>query len=116
MFSKRTPTTQRMLGTLRTGLVAGGSTAAFAIVALSTSIAAQADPLTYKEQQWIDQNGHVVCEQLAKDPTESGMLRLSGQMIMYYELGRSSANYIMGSIAQQCPQYRNLVPALRGNR
>lgn len=87
------------------------------VLMLLTSTTAQADPgLTYKEQQWIDKNGHAICEELAKDPTQSGMLSLLSSMVNYYEMGPSSGNLIKGSIAQQCPQYRNLVPALSGGR
>jgi hypothetical protein len=83
--------------------------------ALLTCATAQADPnLTYREQQWIDKNGHAICEELDKDPTESGMLSLLGSMVNYYEMGGSSGNLIMGSIALQCPEYRQLVPALSG--
>lgn len=84
-------------------------------IALLTCSTAQADPdLTYRQQQWIDKNGHAICEELAKDPTQSGMLSLLGSMVNYYEMGGSSGNLIMGSIAQQCPEYRNLVPAMSG--
>jgi hypothetical protein len=41
-------------------------------------------------------------------------LSLLGSMVNYYEMGGSSGNLIMGSIAQQCPEYRQLVPALSG--
>lgn len=76
---------------------------------------AHADPaLTYKEQQWIAKNGHAICEELAKNPTQSGLLSLVSSMVNYYEMGASSGNLIAGSVAQQCPQYRYLIPALSG--
>jgi hypothetical protein len=90
---------------------------AAAAFALATSGGAHADPeLTYREQQWVDKNGHAICEELAKDPTQSGMLSLLSSMVNYYEMGPSSGNYIKGAVTQQCPQYRNLVPALGGGR
>ncbi|UBV19659.1 hypothetical protein H8Z59_20290 [Mycolicibacterium fortuitum] len=86
-----------------------------AAAALLTSATAQADPnLTYREQQWIDKNGSAICEELAKNPTQSGLLSLVSSMVNYYEIGGSSGTLIAGSVAQQCPQYRYLIPALSG--
>lgn len=89
-----------------------------AIAACALAPAAQADSLTYREQQWITKNGHAIWEEVAREPTEDGVLKLLSSMVIYYEvdsrMGLNSANLIMGSIAQQCPQYRQLVPALRG--
>lgn len=92
--------------------MAGTATAAFL-----TCAPAQAQPdLTYREQQWIDKNGHAICEELAKDPTQSGLLSLVSSMVNYYELGSSSGNYIRGSVAQQCPEFSFLIPALSEGR
>jgi hypothetical protein len=85
------------------------------VAALLTCATAQADPnLAYREQQWIDKNGHAICEELAKDPTQNGLLSLVSSMVNYYEMGGSSCDLIAGSVAQQCPQYRYLIPALSG--
>jgi hypothetical protein len=68
------------------------------------------------DQLWIDKNGWWVCEQLAKDPTDAGLSNLVGSMVMYYELGGRSGQFILGSVAQLCPQYSHLIPALSGPR
>jgi hypothetical protein len=76
---------------------------------------AQAEPqLTYRQQQWVDKNGHVICAALAKNPTEAGLNGITGSLTLYYEFnGRDASNYIIGSVAQQCPQYSYLIPVLR---
>ena len=100
-------------------LIIGGLTVALlAVVGLILPVApsAQADPLTYRDQQWINKNGAWVCEQLSNDPTEHGVNSLIGSLVLYYEVPGNAGTYILGSVSQLCPQYASLIPALRSPR
>lgn len=80
---------------------------------LLTCANAHADPLTYREQDWIDEHGGAVCAWLDDNPTTSGVTSLLTELIYRAEVrGVDPANIVMGSVVQQCPQHSSLIPAL----